>query len=80
MAQDIEDQLQFHVENYQTFMENQYYGKIINFSEADDHSSAQYKCKPYPQSTDSLQKHLIFNIKFQSANSGYDVSLTSYYE
>ncbi len=80
MAQDITDRLTFHVDDYQAFMENRYYGEIINFSEADDHSSAQYKCRPYPQSTDSLQSRLTFLIQFQAADNGYDATLSSYYE
>ena len=80
MAQDITDRLTFHVDDYQAFMENRYYGEIINFSEADDHSSAQYKCRPYPQSTDSLQSRLTILIQFQAADNGYDATLSSYYE
>ncbi len=80
MAQDITDRLTFHVDDYQAFMENRYYGEIINFSEADDRSSAQYKCRPYPQSTDSLQSRLTFLIQFEAADNGYDATLSSYYE
>lgn len=80
MAQDVTDRLTFHVDDYRSFMENRYYGEIINFSEADDHSSAQYKCRPYPQSTDSMQSRLTFLIQFQAADNGYDATLSSYYE
>lgn len=80
MAQDITDRLTFHVDDYKAFMESRYYGEIINFSEAEDRSSAQYKCRPYPQSTDSLQSRLTFLIQFQAADNGYDATLSSYYE
>lgn len=80
MVQDITDRLTFHVDDYKAFMESRYYGEIINFSEAEDRSSAQYKCRPYPQSTDSQQSRLTFLIQFQVADNGYDATLSSYYE
>ena len=78
-AQDVNEIIIFEVSDYNGFMQS-FSGEICNFNESADQSSATFKCKPYPKSSDNLEKRLTFQIKFEIDGSRYNAILTSYYE